>query len=109
MIGPLFHSRWLALATEVLRFSVSLDVQLDKHNKVKLLATYIVGMYWKAHIQVKYKSSVVDEQKIFFEEILAQKLLFAETDQLSIMQLSLQQNFVKRNYFRTISLLELKQ
>ena len=71
---------------------MSLDVRLDVHKKMKLLATCVVGVYWKTHIQVKYKSSVVDGPKILFEVIQEQKLLFGETEELRIMRQSLQQN-----------------
>ena len=55
-------------------------------KKVKLLATYIARVHWKTHIEVEYKSLVVDKPKILFEKIQAQKLLFAKTEELSIMQ-----------------------
>ena len=64
------------------------------HKKVKFFATYIniFGVYRKAHTQVKYKSSVMDGLKILVEEIQTQKILFAETEELSFIQQSVQQN-----------------
>ena len=91
-IGPLCHSRWLTLASRILRMYVAMDSKSPLYSKVQLLAKYIVGVYWKTHIQIKYKNTLMDGPKILFEEICFQRELFEGTSLLSIIQRSVQQN-----------------
>ena len=47
---------------------MNLEARLDMHKKVKLVATYIVGMYLKTPIKAKYKSLVEDAPKFFLKK-----------------------------------------
>ena len=91
-IGPLCHSRWLTLASRVLRKYISMGNQCTLNKKIRLLAKYIVGVYWKMHIQVKYENTIMDGASILFQEIQSQKTLFKDSEELQVLQQSVQQN-----------------
>lgn len=91
-IGPLCHSRWLTLASRVLRIYVSMETDHNLYGNIKLLAKYVVGVYWKTHIQAKYKNTIMDGPNILFQEIQVQKKLFSGNVNLKILQASVQHN-----------------
>lgn len=91
-IGPLCHSRWLTLASRVLRKYISMGNQCTLNEKIRLLAKYIVGVYWKMHIRVKYENTIMDGPSILFQEVQSQKTLFKDSEELQVLQQSVQQN-----------------
>ena len=68
-IGKLFLSRWLTMATRVVRVYIAISEESELYFKVFTLVKYIVGVYWKMHIATKYKSSIIDGPQHIFDEI----------------------------------------
>ena len=91
-LGPLCHSRWLTLASRVLRRYVSFDQQSPFHHNAKILAKLIIGVYWKLHIQIKCHNSMLDGPKHLFDEIKAIDSLSFEPDIVAVLRKRIQRN-----------------
>jgi len=91
-IGPLCHSRWLTLATRILRLYIALSPNNTVFSKIKKLARYIIGVYWKMHINVKHRSSILQAPMHVCDELNSINALVSEPAEKKLLHESLQRN-----------------
>ena len=62
------------------------------YNKVKKLAKYVVGVYWKMHISIKHKSSILQAPMHLQDELNSINALVSTSVEKKLLHDSLQRN-----------------
>ena len=91
-IGPVCHSRWITFQSRILRLYMTSGVSRNILPKLRKLALYVLNIYFPMHMNIKYKSSIVDGCVNLFKEVsLIKKYVKSKVEQEYILS-SLQVN-----------------
>ena len=102
-VGQLFHARWLTLGCRVLRFYVS---QHKPSTSLKILAEFLVKVYFPSWFNIKINCKITDGARNFFyiattknklrnrkvkniiEDVLQRNVFFAHAENVLFAMLS---------------------
>ena len=88
-VGEIFHARWLTLACRILRYYVS--VKKPSSNLNKVLAEFVIKIYFPSWFEIKYKNKVTEAAPNFYN-IINRVRCFPSTKVKKILLKVLQRN-----------------